>query len=172
MLVTTSYSELSLVAARILSISDWYSSFSDEENDEIRSFTLRFVEVGFGHFLLLFVVAAVVELVDAVVVFLLEITLVEVEVELVGVGVGASESSSVSVVLDSCVGPWNHDAAPLISFPVMSCLLSIVAYALSRLENIPTGETPEPPRARGRRPETKSCLRRLRGRPSSLRAAP
>ena len=69
---TTSYSELSLVAARILSINDWYSSFSDEENDEIRSFTLRFVEVGFGHFLLLFVVVAVVVLADVVVVFRLE----------------------------------------------------------------------------------------------------
>ena len=113
-----SYSELSLVAALILSISDWYSSFSDEENEEIRSFTLRLVDVGFGHFLLLFV-----PLVDVVVVF----TLVDVEVELVGIGVGASDSSSVSVVLDSCVGPWNHEAAPLISFPVMSCLLSIVA---------------------------------------------
>jgi hypothetical protein len=111
-----------LVAARILSINDWYSSFSDEENDEIRSFTLRFVEVGFGHFLLLFVVVAVVVLADVVVVFRLE-----VEVELVGIGVGAPDSSSVSVVLDSCVGPWNHEAAPLISFPVMSCLLSIVA---------------------------------------------
>ena len=117
--MTMSYSELSLVAALILSISDWYSSFSDEENEEIRSFTLRLVDVGFGHFLLLFVVS----LVDVVVVF----TLVDVEVELVGIGVGASDSSSVSVVLDSCVGPWNHEAAPLISFPVMSCLLSIVA---------------------------------------------
>lgn len=115
--MTMSYSELSLVAALILSISDWYSSFSDEENEEIRSFTLRLVDVGFGHFLLLFVVL----LVDVVVVF----TLVDVEVELVGIGVGASDSSSV--VLDSCVGPWNHEAAPLISFPVMSCLLSIVA---------------------------------------------
>ena len=85
------------------------------------------MEVGFGHFLLLFVVVAVVLLVDVVVVFRLELTLAEVEVELVGIGVGASDPSSVSVVLDSCVGPWNHEAAPLISFPVMSCLLSIVA---------------------------------------------
>ena len=82
---------------------------------------------GFGHFLLLFVVVAVVVLVDVVVVFRLEFNFVDVEVELVGIGVGASEFSSVSVVLDSCAGPWNHEAAPLMSFPVISCLLSIVA---------------------------------------------
>ena len=56
---------------------------------------------------------------------------------------------SVVVDVDPCSGdsvfssdPWNHVAAPLISFPVISCLLSIVAYALSRLENIPTGLIP------------------------------
>ena len=97
------------MAALILSMSDWYSSFSDDENDEIRSFTLRLVEVGFGHFLLLFVVVAVVLLVDVVVVFRLELTLVEVEVEMVGIGVGASDPSSVSVVLDSCVGQSSYN---------------------------------------------------------------
>ena len=134
--------------------------------------TLRFVDVGFGHFLLLFVVVTVVPPVEALVVFRFDAFFVDVEVELVGVGVGTSDSSSVSVVLDSWVGPWNQDAAPLISFPVMSCLLSIVAYALSRLENIPTGDTPDPPSASGRSPDTKSCRRRPSGRPSSLRAAP
>ena len=53
------------------------------------------------------------------------------------------------VDVDPCSGdsefssePWNHVAALLISFPLISCLLSIVAYALSRLENIPTGLIP------------------------------
>ena len=61
--------------------------------------------------------------------------------------------STTSVVLTSAVGGWSQLAALLMILPVRSCLLSMVAYALRRLEKIPMGEMPallDNPMAAGR----------------------